>query len=157
MRIVLHVANRQQQVKAVKVRGPDFFIGRHSECGLRVGSPKVSAHHCVILVRSDGVRIRDLKSTNGTFVNGRHALGDQLLATGDKLRIGPFLATVEIQETDAVSEREMAALLIAGTEDPAAGIHGLDEAKLDDTEIDKPVTPPRRSAATPPRQPRPPS
>ncbi|MBY0228848.1 MAG: FHA domain-containing protein [Gemmataceae bacterium] len=158
MRIVLHVGNRHQQGKAIKVRGPDFFIGRHPDCGLRIGNPKVSVHHCVLLVRADGVRVRDLASTNGTYVNGRPALGDQLLATGDKLRIGPFIATVEIQERDAVSERELAALLLAGSEDPAAGVLGLDDPGLPATETDLPVTaPPPKPASGSPDRPRPPS
>ena len=157
MRIVLHVGNRHQQGKAIKVRGPDFFIGRHPGCGLRIGNPKVSGHHCVLLVRTDGVRVRDLASTNGTFVNNRSVLGDQLLATGDKLRIGPFIATVEIQERDEISERELAALMLAGSDDPAAGVLGLDDSGLAETEADLPVSAPPAKASPPPDRPRPPS
>ena len=68
-----------------------FTIGRHESSSLTLSSPKISRHHAVI-DRVDGVlRVRDLGSTNGTWVN-RQPLRDQhnavALKAGDVLRFG---------------------------------------------------------------------
>lgn len=50
-------------------------IGRARDCTLRLprepGDLDISRHHCVLETASSGVRLRDLGSLNGTFVNGR--------------------------------------------------------------------------------------
>src|SRR5262245_19562407 len=50
------------------------LIGRGDDCDLRLppsyGHADVSRHHCLIEIEPETVRIRDLGSRNGTFVNG---------------------------------------------------------------------------------------
>ena len=50
---------------------PEFMIGRAQDCQLQIPSKFVSRHHCELIVddRDHAVRIRDLGSQNGTFVN----------------------------------------------------------------------------------------
>ncbi len=48
-----------------------LLIGRAKDCHLRLDSPSVSQHHCVLLLDEYTLRIRDLGSRNGTMVNGR--------------------------------------------------------------------------------------
>ena len=48
-----------------------LLFGRHSHCGLRVvGDPLVSRHHFLLEMNPPAVRVRDLESLNGTWVNG---------------------------------------------------------------------------------------
>ncbi len=51
-----------------------WVIGRAADCAVRVrggqGAEEVSRHHCVIEVDPPQVRVRDLGSLNGTYVNG---------------------------------------------------------------------------------------
>jgi pSer/pThr/pTyr-binding forkhead associated (FHA) protein len=75
------------------VAHPEFVIGRADDCHLQLPSRFVSRHHCELIVdeRDHLVRIRDLGSQNGTFVN--EALVDECeLKDGDRLRVGciPF-------------------------------------------------------------------
>ena len=67
------------------------IVGREFDCTLRIDSSSVSRHHCLIEVKPPHVFVKDLGSTNGTFVNERQ-LNDfedaKELHNGDKLRIG---------------------------------------------------------------------
>lgn len=66
-----------------------LMIGRSPKSGLRLDSRYVSRNHAALLVTSDDVVIVDLRSTNGTLVNGEAAVR-QSLEHGDLLVIGNF-------------------------------------------------------------------
>jgi pSer/pThr/pTyr-binding forkhead associated (FHA) protein len=91
--------------KEVVVRGPRFFIGRSEECHLRANSDAISRRHCAITVQDEVVKIRDLGSRNGTYVNGTRIDGDHRLEMGDQLRVGPleFLVTYLVQAKSKTS------------------------------------------------------
>ncbi len=64
-----------------------LVIGRSDSAGLQLRSQKVSHRHAEIY--SDrGLKIRDLGSTNGTFLNGRRIRTPRRLADGDVIRFG---------------------------------------------------------------------
>ena len=48
----------------------DAVVGRGTDAGLRISSRRVSRTHCRLIVDGGAVRVRDLGSRNGTFVNG---------------------------------------------------------------------------------------
>ncbi len=65
-----------------------ILIGRDELCDIRIASHQVSRHHALVLNSSKGVKLVDLGSTNGTFVDGRQikqcALQDsQVITIGD--------------------------------------------------------------------------
>ena len=63
-------------------------VGRATGADFIVDAPLVSRVHCRIVALPDGnLEVRDLESTNGTFVNGRR-IDSARLASGDKIRIG---------------------------------------------------------------------
>ncbi len=68
-----------------------ILIGRDKLCDIRIASDPVSRHHALIVNSSNGVKIVDLGSTNGTFVDGRlineHALQDSGVITVGDCRI----------------------------------------------------------------------
>ncbi len=47
-----------------------FIIGRSSDCDLLIDDEQVSKHHACITRKADALRLEDLDSTNGTYVNG---------------------------------------------------------------------------------------
>ena len=66
-----------------------LLIGREEDCHLRSTSEFVSRHHCVLLLDEYTLRIRDLGSQNGTFVNGRRIVrGELILLHGDAVSVG---------------------------------------------------------------------
>ena len=63
------------------------IIGRDERAGIVIESRAVSLRHCTVAAVPGGVRLQDLGSTNGTFVNGIR-VAEAVLKNGDRLRIG---------------------------------------------------------------------
>jgi pSer/pThr/pTyr-binding forkhead associated (FHA) protein len=61
-------------------------VGRSPASDLRLDSSRVSRHHCCLALDPCGVLVRDLESTNGTWINGIR-VSDGLLRPGDELAI----------------------------------------------------------------------
>ncbi len=77
---------------------PYIAIGRHPECHLRFDPEQdldVSARHAAVMLTGELYVLRDLGSTNGTWVNGRRLSGDHVLASRDRIRFGPHGPQVE--------------------------------------------------------------
>ncbi|HLX68551.1 MAG TPA: FHA domain-containing protein, partial [Verrucomicrobiae bacterium] len=62
-------------------------IGRVDDNTFQIADPSVSSHHCEVLLRGTDVFVRDLNSTNGTFINGEK-VSESVLKTGQTLRLG---------------------------------------------------------------------
>jgi pSer/pThr/pTyr-binding forkhead associated (FHA) protein len=62
-------------------------LGRSSSCELRLHDVDTSRRHAEILCDASGCRIRDLASTNGTFVNGER-VEECGLEPGDRIQVG---------------------------------------------------------------------
>ena len=58
------MTGRTQELKQEKTT-----IGRLEDNTLQIAEPSVSSHHCEVLLRGSTVVVRDLNSTNGTYVN----------------------------------------------------------------------------------------
>ncbi|MDT7546740.1 MAG: family transcriptional regulator, regulator of embCAB operon, partial [Actinomycetota bacterium] len=73
---------------SVTVDGCGLKIGRLADNELVLDEPKVSRHHATIVATRFGYLMTDLRSTNGTLVNGERLLGDRLLRDGDEIDVG---------------------------------------------------------------------
>jgi predicted component of type VI protein secretion system len=62
-------------------------IGRVEDNTFQIAEASVSSHHCEVLVRGSDVVIKDLNSTNGTFINGEK-ITESVLKPGQTLRLG---------------------------------------------------------------------
>ena len=72
-------------------------IGRVEDNTFQVAEPSVSSHHCEVVLRGSEVVVRDLNSTNGTYISGEK-VAERPLKPGQILRLGQ----VEMRlETDA--------------------------------------------------------
>jgi pSer/pThr/pTyr-binding forkhead associated (FHA) protein len=85
--------------QAIAVRGPQFLIGRDPQCQLRPSSNLISNRHCALLTRDDKVFIRDLVSTNGTFVNGQKIEAEVELEDEDQITVGPLQFSVLLEQS----------------------------------------------------------
>jgi pSer/pThr/pTyr-binding forkhead associated (FHA) protein len=74
-------------------REAPVVIGRVAECGFTLAKNDVSRRHSEVAWTGEGFAIRDLGSTNGTFVNGARADGTQLLRAGDRIEVGSSTIT----------------------------------------------------------------
>jgi pSer/pThr/pTyr-binding forkhead associated (FHA) protein len=74
-----------------------LIIGRERDCDLQTRSGFVSRHHCVLLLDEFSLRIRDLGSQNGTFVNSRRiGKGEIILLHGDTIAVADLVLQVEL-------------------------------------------------------------
>ncbi len=118
----LRIAAGNKQGNSISLPQGKFLVGREEDCHLRPNSDLVSRHHCVFTVDDFTVRLRDLGSTNGTFVNGERLVGAVNLKVGDRVLIGKLDFEVLIQE--ATSTPPVASgvetVMIAGSPEAAS-------------------------------------
>lgn len=88
MQVILRVVGGKNNGREIKISVPEFIIGRGEEAHLRPSSDLVSRKHCTITVNDGKVVLTDLKSRNGTFVNGKQLEGSHEVRSGDSLRVG---------------------------------------------------------------------
>ena len=67
-----------------------LVIGREPKCDLPLPSREISRHHAEIREDDGAYMVRDLSSTNGTFLDGREVRGQMPLSEGNRLRVGPY-------------------------------------------------------------------
>jgi transcriptional regulator with GAF, ATPase, and Fis domain len=86
--------------------GESLRIGKASDNDLVLSDDTVSRHHCELTRSSDGIRVRDLGSTNGTKVQGARVT-EALVAPGSVLKVGeveialrPAVRHVEVMPSD---------------------------------------------------------
>jgi pSer/pThr/pTyr-binding forkhead associated (FHA) protein len=63
-------------------------IGRVEDNTFPIPQPSVSSHHCEIYLRGNDVVVKDLNSTNGTFINNQPVTAESVLKPGQILRLG---------------------------------------------------------------------
>jgi len=90
--ILVTPEGRQQEVP---VRKPRQIVGRNTDCAIRIPVSSVSRQHCEITVDEKRAVIKDLGSSNGTYVN-RSMVAEHTLASGDHICVGPAVFVVRI-------------------------------------------------------------
>ena len=82
---------KNNQIHVVKqfVNDERIVIGNGAGVQIDLQSPEVSSIHCLIERRDGGYYLCDLGSEQGTFVEGRQIL-DQQINSGDSFNVGPF-------------------------------------------------------------------
>jgi len=71
-------------------------IGRVEDNTFPLTEPSVSSHHCEVLLRGSEVVVKDLNSTNGTFING-DKITEAVLKPGQILRLGQIEMRLEAE------------------------------------------------------------
>ena len=65
-----------------------LVLGRAADCDLVVAEPRVSRHHAELRREGDGYLLADLRSTNGTRLNGQVITRPMPLQDGDVIELG---------------------------------------------------------------------
>lgn len=72
----------------IELPNGESVIGRSRACLVQIAETTVSRQHAIFVVEPGKVRLRDLGSSNGTFVNGQRVDGEVPLADGDRVVVG---------------------------------------------------------------------
>jgi len=72
----------------IELPAGESVIGRSRSCTVQIAETTVSRQHAIFVVEPGKVRLRDLGSSNGTFVNGGRVDGEIPLADGDRVVVG---------------------------------------------------------------------
>ena len=84
-------------------------IGRSRNATLKIKSAQISRSHCEIDQFEGELTVRDLDSSNGTFVNGHRIDDVTFLSPGDELRVGPLTLRAEYEITPPAAAPDSAA------------------------------------------------
>jgi hypothetical protein len=77
-------------------------IGRSPPADIVLADPRVSRSHCLVELAGEELKVSDLKSTNGTYVDGERVDGHAMLAVGSLLRVGNVCFKHEIRSREEV-------------------------------------------------------
>ena len=97
-----------------KLRGKEFelsdgenILGRDPDCEVHIAIEGISKRHASFNVHTDTVYVKDLKSSNGTFINGKN-VSQATLKAGDKIAIPEaILSLVEIKEKKIIIRKKV--------------------------------------------------
>lgn len=139
------------QRKDIPISNPLTVIGRGADCGLRIPLSSVSRRQCEVSLAGQQLKVKDLGSSNGTYVNNKR-VNEATLKAGDRLLVGPVVFTVqvngkpdEIKPVEASPEQkkeeeevvDLEADLISGGNDSSGSSSGSDIAlEMQEEEVD---------------------
>jgi len=136
----LTVASGKNAGKAIALKRSKLLIGRADECDIRPLSDEVSRRHCAVVVEPEGVFVEDLRSRNGTFVNGNRIEGRVALSDGDMVRIGSLelkFSGSRPEQSRASGDDDISRWLMA--DDEPAGMFDTTQAMRIADEATRPV------------------
>jgi len=98
------ILRRTTTGEVIPLTETSVLVGRHRGSHVAIENPRVSVYHCQIFLDGDGHwYVKDLESTNGTFVNGQR-VSVEPLTPGDELRIGKWIKYRVEEGTSGIRE-----------------------------------------------------
>ena len=92
----LVIQNQGMTGRACELQTDRTTIGRVEDNTFQIADPSVSSHHCEVHLHGSEILIRDLNSTNGSFINGEK-IAEQVLKPGQTLRLGQVELKLEAE------------------------------------------------------------
>jgi FHA domain len=120
--------------RTFELKGEKTTVGRVSDNMFEIPEASVSSHHAEIHLRGSDVLIKDLGSTNGTFVNGEK-VSEAVLKPGQILRLGMVEMRLETADPGAAAAATKKAPMLDQTRVIPQGVK-LDELEGTRTPLD---------------------
>ncbi len=102
-------------MRKIRLEPLPFLMGRHPGLGLSIESSSISRHHAEIFRRNGHLVLKDLNSTNGTFINRKPVKGEVTLKAGDILHIANIELRLFCEPISQGHEESATHLDIGGT------------------------------------------
>jgi phosphoserine phosphatase RsbU/P len=88
------------------LEGDHTLIGRQPDAAVYLESLAVSRHHAQIVHKNGGYVVEDLRSSNGTYVNGTRISAPTPLTEGDTLQVGPYVLALRPDPAPNLTEAD---------------------------------------------------
>ncbi len=89
MAIVINLINDKEEIK-IELSIRSISLGRSRKCDYRIDDKKASGEHCLLYLTDGIATIKDLDTTNGTYLNGSY-VSETAIKLGDKITIGDYI------------------------------------------------------------------
>ena len=86
-----------EPVRAIRIATSPFTVGRKNGTALTIDNPSVSGEHAELTIDDGNLFVRDLGSTNGTFVNGMRITTPCKVKHGDLVQFAQIVFRAGIQ------------------------------------------------------------
>jgi pSer/pThr/pTyr-binding forkhead associated (FHA) protein len=123
MQVVLVMFSAEGERRSFSIARDMTVMGRRQDCDLCIPVGDVSRKHCRLVKADDAVRIEDLGSSNGTYVNGQR-IQESALNPGDWIQVGPVQFCVQIDGMP--SDEELVTRAAGQADETTAGLAALD-------------------------------
>jgi len=107
----------RSQAGSFAFRGQSMVVGRDPACDFVIDLPMVSGRHAILSRRDNQVLIKDLGSSNGTFVNGKRIECETPVRDGDLIGLGSHTLALAVESLPTVKPP----IPIAATQTAAVG------------------------------------
>ena len=105
--------------REIELSSGEVTLGRSRSVTVRIEHESVSRTHALLTLADGKAVLKDLNSSNGTFVAGRRILNETILRSGDHLQIGA--AVIEYRLVEPTGPAERTALLTPSAADALPG------------------------------------
>jgi len=93
--ISIQILQAGASARRVRIDGQEARIGRESDNHVVLPDAKVSKHHAIVRASDERIAIEDLRSTNGTYVNGSRLLTPREIRAADEIAIEDYSLKVD--------------------------------------------------------------
>ena len=93
VKLVMFKSNGQR--KDFPVIDPSTVIGRAENCDLQVPLVSVSRRHCQLRIEGNAFQVKDLGSSNGTYVDNQR-VNEAALSRGARIVVGPIVFPLQV-------------------------------------------------------------
>ncbi|HEX7808209.1 MAG TPA: SpoIIE family protein phosphatase, partial [Thermoanaerobaculia bacterium] len=107
------------------LEGQSVSIGRASDCTIPIKDRYLSRKHAEIVAVPTGWMLKDLGSANGTYLNGTRVERDEILKTGDRIRLGD--TEIVFETNDRSTDRFIAVGDSAASPTIAIAVHEISD------------------------------
>jgi pSer/pThr/pTyr-binding forkhead associated (FHA) protein len=95
MQVVLVMFKTDGSRRSFSLHKQTTTVGRREDCDVRIPLGEISRKHCRLIREDDTLKIEDLGSSNGTYINGQRIQG-ATLSPGDTIKIGSVVFVVQL-------------------------------------------------------------
>jgi pilus assembly protein CpaF len=93
--VTLTLTEKGGETRQLTFHKDEVTVGRVQGNDVVLPKGNVSKRHCRILLQNGHFSVEDLKSTNGTYINGRKVAEPTLVSSADKIYVGDFIIRVD--------------------------------------------------------------